>query len=43
MVFVYVLKLENNKYYIGKTSNPNFRIEQHFNSSGLEDCDDETD
>ena len=29
--FIYVLKLIGNKYYIGKT---NFRLEQHFNSSG---------
>ena len=34
MVFIYVLELENKKYYIGKTTNPDFRIEQHFNSSG---------
>lgn len=34
MVFIYALKLENNKYYIGKTSNPSFRIESHFNSEG---------
>jgi len=34
MVYIYILKLENNKYYIGKTTNPNFRLEQHFNLSG---------
>jgi hypothetical protein len=34
MVNIYVLKLENNKYYIGKTNNPKFRIENHFNSNG---------
>jgi len=34
MVFIYALKLENNKYYIGKTNNPSFRIESHFNSEG---------
>ena len=34
MVYIYVLKLETNKYYVGKTNNPNFRLEQHFNSSG---------
>ena len=34
MVFIYALKLENNKYYIGKTNNPSFRIEDHFNSNG---------
>ena len=36
MVFIYILLLEYNKYYIGKTSNPNFRIENHFNSNGSE-------
>ena len=30
MVFVYVLKLEYEKYYIGKTNNPQFRLEDHF-------------
>jgi hypothetical protein len=34
MVFIYVLQLEQEKYYIGKTENPNFRIEQHFQSGG---------
>ena len=34
MVYIYALKLENNKYYIGKTNNPSFRIENHFNSEG---------
>lgn len=34
MVFIYILKLESNKYYIGKTTNPNFRLNQHFNSNG---------
>ena len=34
MVFIYILQLENNKYYIGKTTNPNFRLDQHFNSHG---------
>ena len=33
MVFIYILKLENNKYYVGKTSDPKFRLEQHFNYS----------
>jgi hypothetical protein len=36
MVCIYVLKLQNNKYYVGKTSNPKFRIESHFNSEGSE-------
>ena len=34
MVYIYILELENKKYYIGKTSNPNFRLKQHFNSFG---------
>ena len=35
-MFIYVLKLENNKYYIGKTTvfSLHFRLEQHFNSIG---------
>ena len=36
MVFIYILELENKKYYVGKTTNPDFRLEQHFNSSGSE-------
>ena len=34
MRYIYVLALNCNKYYIGKTSNPHFRIEQHFNFNG---------
>jgi predicted GIY-YIG superfamily endonuclease len=34
MVYIYSLKLQSNKYYIGKTDNPNFRLENHFASSG---------
>jgi len=36
MVYIYVLKLQHDKYYVGKTSNPYFRIESHFNSQGSE-------
>jgi cellular nucleic acid-binding protein len=36
MVYIYILKLQNNKYYVGKTTNPNFRLESHFNSNGSE-------
>jgi hypothetical protein len=36
MVFIYVLQLEKDKYYIGKTNNPEFRLESHFNSNGSE-------
>ncbi len=34
MVYIYVLQLENSKWYVGKTTNPNFRLESHFNSNG---------
>ena len=33
-IYIYILQLEQGKYYIGKTINPNFRIEQHFHSDG---------
>jgi len=34
MVFIYVLKLTYGKFYIGKTTNPYFRLDNHFNSNG---------
>ena len=34
MVYIYILALEKNKYYIGKTNNPSFRIEEHNTGSG---------
>ena len=34
MVFIYILQLENNKYYVGKTSNPSFRLGDHFSNNG---------
>jgi hypothetical protein len=34
MVYIYILNLERDKYYIGKTNNPNFRLEQHFSNEG---------
>lgn len=34
MVFIYVIKLEKNKFYVGKTNNPEFRIKTHVNSNG---------
>jgi len=34
MVYIYTLQLEEGKYYIGKTSNTDFRIEQHFQNGG---------
>ena len=36
MVFIYILLLELNKYYIGKTNNPDIRIDNHFNCYGSE-------
>jgi|UniRef100_A0A6C0IUC8 hypothetical protein len=34
MVYIYILELQQKKYYIGKTENPSFRLEQHFESDG---------
>lgn len=34
MVFIYILKLQQEKYYVGKTTNPSFRLESHFNANG---------
>ena len=34
MVFIYILQLEQEKYYIGKTTNPTFRLQKHFTSGG---------
>ena len=34
MVFIYVLKLKNSKYYIGKTNNPKIRLDKHFDLNG---------
>ena len=34
MVFIYILELTNDKYYVGKTENPDFRLISHFNSNG---------
>ncbi len=31
---IYVLECKNNRYYVGKTTNPTFRLEQHFNNNG---------
>ena len=36
MVYIYVLKLKHDKYYVGKTDNPNFRLSNHFDSNGSE-------
>jgi len=34
MITIYVLRCECNKYYIGKTTNPEFRLNDHFNATG---------
>ncbi len=34
MVYIYVLELQSDKYYVGKTTNCKFRLDQHFNSNG---------
>ena len=34
MVYIYAIELEGGKYYIGKTENPEYRLESHFNSTG---------
>lgn len=36
MVFIYVLQLEQNKFYVGMTNNPSFRINTHFSFDGSE-------
>lgn len=33
---IYILKLESNKYYVGKTNNPKFRVDAHFDGDGSE-------
>lgn len=34
MVYIYILRLENGKYYIGKTQDPNIRINCHMDGNG---------
>ena len=34
MIYIYAIKLEKGKYYIGKTNNPQFRLQSHFDSNG---------
>ena len=36
MTNIYILRLEGGKYYVGKTNNPQFRLDSHFNSNGSE-------
>ncbi len=33
-MYVYCLKLQSGKYYIGKTNNPEFRLDNHFSRKG---------
>ena len=34
MVTIYVLKLRGKKYYVGKTTNPTYRLDDHFSEGG---------
>ena len=34
MVTIYVLKLQGNKYYVGKTTNPTYRLDDRFSEGG---------
>ena len=34
MVYIYVLKLQKNRFYIGKTEDPQFRLESHNTGNG---------
>ena len=34
MIYIYAIKLDKGKYYIGKTTNPQFRLQSHFDSNG---------
>jgi len=36
MLTIYILKLEQNKYYVGKTKNPTKRLQDHFDDIGPE-------
>ena len=33
MIYIYAIKLEKDKYYIGKISNPQFLLQSHFDSN----------
>lgn len=35
-VYIYVLKLKDNKYYVGRTNNPKMRLDSHYNANGSE-------
>ena len=34
MVYIYILELSRGKYYVGKSTNPEVRLENHFQSNG---------
>lgn len=34
MVYIYILKLKDDNWYVGKTDNPKFRLDNHFKSNG---------
>ena len=36
MIYIYIIKLEDNKFYVRRTNNPQFRLQEHFNSNGSE-------
>ncbi len=36
MLYIYILTLKNNKYYVGKTNDIDNRLSQHFNGYGSE-------
>jgi hypothetical protein len=36
MLYIYVLQLQNDKYYVGKTMNPHYRFDNHFTHNGTE-------
>lgn len=36
MVCIYILQLQKGKYYVGKTTYPQFRLNSHFNNNGSE-------
>jgi cellular nucleic acid-binding protein len=38
MVHIYILKLSNGKWYIGKTTNLDRRVDEHINGNGAEWC-----
>ena len=33
-MYIYILKLQNNKYYVGKTNNPKKRLVEHYDGYG---------